>query len=477
MNMTDDWDNVPGFDASKEEYINLDLDQWLKKHKIIQEGNRLGKKNLPPANSSELDAWESKIRDWINRRGRRCRENVSKHLSDLQVHLSDIEDEPGLEVLKQKVTQIENDAGIMIGRKVEKHRITLTQSETDVREGSDDFELFRKQAGLTRLADYSHRTGALWIIFVAFVIESVLNATLLMEVNTSGLLGSIVQMGLISAVNILILALAMGALLRQRNNISNTMKCLGWAGIVLIILLDLIFNIIVGHFRDSMQEILNDVSADIFALGKDTMQRMLESPLGFETFQSILLALLGFLFFAVASWKWYQRDDPYPDYGRRDRQLRDLKNEYIESYNKAQVELEKEFRKYQSQLEDKRHSLEIKQSKRREISQRGNNLVTNYGANLTQYQHDLDYLLSAYRDANKETRTKPPPNHFSEPIQVDPEILVPPSFNPPEETDISGVTDTVSDAIKQVQETFREASRQFQTLENIMEDGRVGTNT
>ena len=475
--MTDDWDNYPGFDRRKEEYIHLDLDQWLKKHKIKEEGRRLGGENYPPSDSSELDASESKIRSWVNRRGHVCRQNVSGHLSDLERQLSDMENDQELETLRQKVLEIEKEARIKIERKVQDGRNILLEPETAIREGSRDFSRFRRETGLTRLADYSHRTGAIWIIVVGLVIESVLNATLLMEVSAFGLLGSIVQMGLISAVNILIAALAMGALLRQCNSVSINKKRLAWVSIVLIILSDSIFNIFVGHFRDSMQEILNDASIDIFTLGRDTMQRMLETPLGLESFQSILLALLGFLFFAVASWKWYQRDDPYPDYGRRDRQLKYLEVEHIKMYKKVQGDIEKVFIDYKSKLEDKRHILEIKQSRWREISGRGRKLVDNYPINQQQYQPDLDHLLSVYRTANRETRTEAPPSHFSEQVLLDREIFMPPSFTPPTGTIITGVTNQVHDAITQVQNTFQDASRRFRTLEDIKEDELDGTNT
>lgn len=474
--VTDNWDNTPGFDREKEEYIHLDLDQWLKKHKITEEGHKSGAQNLPSNDSMELDACEEKIRSWINRRGRVCRQNVGGHLSDLERQLSDMENDQELDTLQQKVLEIKEDAGLKIELKAQDGRNTLHEHETALSEASRDFARFRKEAGLTRLADYSGRRGALWLIGIAFFIETVLNATLLMEVNVFGLLGSIVQMGFISAVNILILAWAMGGLLRWRNCTSSVRKYLSWAGIIIFLFLDSSFNILVGHFRDSMHQVINDDSVNFYALGGDAMSRMFENRLDFESFQSFLLALIGFLFFAVASWKWYQRDDIYPDYGRRDRELKGLEKRYIEMFEKAHGSLENVFKDYKSRLEDKRHILEIKQSKWREISLRGKKLVDEYPINLQQYQNDLDHLLSVYRTANKEQRTEPPPSHFSEHVEVNKEILQPLSFSPPVETNITGVTNKVHDAIKQVQNAYQGAARQFRTLEHIKKDSLDGAN-
>ena len=209
--VTDDWDNAPGFDPKKEEYIHLDLDQWLKKHKISDEGRKSGAQNLPSTDSNELDACEEKIRSWINRRGRVCRQNVSGHLSDLERQLSDMENDQELDTLQQKVLEIKEDAELKLELKARESRNTLHEHETAVSKATQDFARFRKEAGLTRLADYSHRNVALWLFIVpGFIAETVLNATLLMEVSRFGLLGSAGLMGGISIINILILAWVMG---------------------------------------------------------------------------------------------------------------------------------------------------------------------------------------------------------------------------------------------------------------------------
>ena len=463
----DDWDNVPGFNREKEEYINLDLEKWLKEHKIREEGSRLGVKNQPSTNSEKPDACEAKIVNWVNRRGRICRENVERHLTDLQNQLSDIDDEQELDALKQKVVEIENNAVRELQHQAQDSHNIWPKHKDDVREARQDYLSFKQKNELTRPPDYSHRNGVIMFILCCFIIETALNATLLMEVNVFGFLGSVAQMGLISAVNILILALAVGALLRQRNSVSVWKSLIAWLGIILLVSIDSLFNMLIGHYRDSMQAVLSNASVDVYSLGKDTMQRMLENPSGLEAFQSVLLALLGFLFFALASWKWYQRDDPYPDYGRRHRQLKEIEDQYIEVYKQTQENLKKVFSDYQSRLEDKRHALEIKKTKLREISKRGHELVKSYPIHLHQYQHDLNELLEAYRSANRETRTDAPPAYFSARVLVDEEIFQPPAFDPPVATNIAGVTDRVHEAITRVQKQYDDVSREAPTLEAI----------
>ena len=55
------------------------------------------------------------------------------------------------------------------------------------------------------------------------------------------------------------------------------------------------------------------------------------------------------MFFAIAAWKWWQRDDPYPDYGRRYRQLTDSQQAYIRAYDRAQEALHSAYQSFEKQ--------------------------------------------------------------------------------------------------------------------------------
>ena len=466
-----DWNNEPGFDGRTEKYLPLDLTAWLKKHGIENEGRKQGAGNQPPTDAEEFDATEASIWAWVHRRARVCRDNVGGHLSDLERELADVDNDEQLVTLGQRVDQMEHDARLALERNVDVGRNVLVTLEQAVREDNEDFRAFRQSNSLTRQADYSHRRGALPFILICFVVEVVLNAALLMEVNAFGLIGSTAQMGLISAVNVLICGLAMGGLLRQSKLRATPRKAAAWVGIVVLLAGVGAFNLAVGHFRDSMQAVVTNPGADISALGNDVLVRFAASPAGLESFQSYLLALLGFLFFCVASWKWLQRDDPYPDYGRRHRQLEKRKKDYVGRYNEMQEALRQTFAEHESDLEDVRERLEIKRSKWRDACVRGRNLVEQFPVQMGQYASDLDSLMSAYRTANRAARTEPPPRHFDAKPEFEPGILEPaPTFSPPPETNLTEVMQSVHDAIRNLQNVYRDAARRYPTLEHLMVD-------
>ena len=154
--------------------------------------------------------------------------------------------------------------------------------------------------------------------------------------------------------------------------------------------------------------------------------------------------------------------------------LNGLKEDYKREYQCEQTSLEKIHNDHVSELKDIRDQLVVKQSKWSEICKRGKRLVKEYPTNLGQYQHDLDFLLAAYRTANKRTRSLPFPPHFNDAVRVDDAILVPPGFMPPEETSLAGVADKVNQAILALQDQYGVASSKYETLEAVTTQGAEG---
>ena len=467
-NLEADWDNVPGFDPVGGKFRNLDLDAWLKEHKIVEQAQADGRLNKPAANEARAGV-PAKIIAWVNQRGRICRQNVSKWLNDLERNLTDMEDHEGLKVQIQQVEETLNDAELDLEGKVREQEGHLSVYKDAVRQAKFDYEEFRRESSLRRLPDYSGRKAALRYIIFFFCLELILNATSLMAANPFGLLGAVVQMALICAVNILIMGWCMGGLLRLAHHIRPAKSW--FFGFLAFVVVALVagFNMAVGHFRDSMQAILDDPSADIFAVGSDTFVRLSQGPVAFDSFQSALLALLGFLFFCVSAWKWLSRDDRYPGYGQKDRLLKEIQEDYRVRFENAENQLKDVFKKYENKLEDIRHKLRAQQTRWKEHRVQGNAVVADFSTNLKKYQHDLNQLLGAYISANEKARTEPAPDWFSEAVEVDQEILDPPNFSVPEQTSLENVADRIDRAIKDLQKMFKEHRKQFSTLDEAMD--------
>ena len=455
---------LPGFDPIKKEYLPLDKKAWLKANEIEKKGRLQGDINQPATESKELDSTESDIVAWVGERARTCREDVSNCLLDLKRSLTQTEDEHDLQALEQRVEEIKREAESRLTQEIERRRNAMSLREASVNDERSALEEFRRAANIRRPADYSHRRTA-WVWLVGFAIfEIILNATLLMDVNAFGLLGSIAQMSFISGLNVGAFGLLVGVLIRWKNHVSQFVRVVSWSGVAASVLFVLVFNLLVGHFRDSMQAVVSNYDVDIATLGGDTIERLLAGPIDLGSFQSLLLVLVGCVCFAISAWKWWQRDDPYPRYGHRARQVATAEQDFIRAFEETQRTLERALEDKFSSLEDIRHKLEIKRGHWNEVCEIGNHLVKEYVHNLRRYQDDLNHLLQTYRTANRSIRSTQPPARFESAHQVDPELLEPPAFNPPPESSIERVRDTVHNAITELQDALRGALASFRGL-------------
>ena len=197
------------------------------------------------------------------------------------------------------------------------------------RNAKGDYENFRTKHNLTRNAKYLTR-GAMVSFFILIIgVESILNASLLWELT--GILTAIGQTMLIVAVNVLGFAGAFGLSLRCKNHISSATRLLTWL-CAPVLLCVFVFNLGVGHYRDALVEAKaqgeqiasldwDNLDASIgvaIDYTKQAMTSMMEAPFGIESVFSVLLILVGLIFFGFATYEWYFMHDSCPGYKKRD---------------------------------------------------------------------------------------------------------------------------------------------------------------
>lgn len=464
------WDDIPGFNGQTGEYVRLDTDGWLKAHRIREEARKLGSDNFPREDQTDFDEIHYKVLDWINQRARQCKQDVDKYLMDQMSMLNGIEEDEDLETCKDEADQIANAATIEFGEQAQEGQNALNPIKADLRNGWREYVKFRQWNHLERLAqDTDVVTAVLWVLILFFV-ETVLNASLLMEVNPFGLVGAAIQMGLITGINILIGFLGVGRIFRYVNHVNTGKRLAGWLAGGSLTALIMGFNVAVGHFRDSMQAMVARAEIDPIAmLENDAISRLLEEPFGFDAFQTILLVLTGILFFTIASWKGYRWDDPYPGYGPRTRKLESLKAVYAKR-RKAAVQAARTCQEDAiHKLKDLQYKTKLKNDRWDELVERGRQVARNYITHMHQYQHDLNYLIAVYRSENRQTRTDPEPVFFSQPMQIDSMIMESPEFAPHEKISTRNLMEHIHDKVTEVQKSYNEEvlRRIYPTLEDI----------
>ena len=306
--MAKDFTRLRLFDPDSQRFGDLNLDSWIKQNKIRERAHESGLNEFPPTESAANDQFPPLIKTWVGGEAANCRAEVIKTLGALEESMKNQVDPVALEQQTGESELITKQSSLEINKLESLHKANLETPKRHREEIKQELAEFKSANGLHRVADFSHRSNAIFWILVCALIEILLNATLLMEVSETGLLGSFFLMVLIASVNILTGACIMGPVLRRINHIKIPVKTLGVVVSFVVFVAIVAWNFFVGHFRDelwALQEAIATLPEDasfqeLLAVGSSgAIERFQESPIGLDSFHSFLLVLNGLLFFSI----------------------------------------------------------------------------------------------------------------------------------------------------------------------------------
>lgn len=476
-----EWTQVPGWDVAKHEYVELDCERWISENKIREAGQENGKQEFPPSEAVQPDEMYTKILAWVNNRGRACHAAVSDYLN-LQRHALTIEAREGTAPLRHQIEGIRNQGIVELRDQCREDKNHLTQLEQEARVAASGLEEFKKTANLDRIAEYEQRGTWYWWLVGIIVLEALANAMMLADVNEYGLLGAISVMVAIGVVNTCVLGSVIGEGWRQKNSVKTWTRTAGWLMVVSGTMMMFVWNLLVGHFRDSMRSVVTKAAlgestlADLMA--DDTVDRFLVNPFGLEGMLSWVLAVIGIGCCIFGATKWLKRDDVYPGYGTVHRAATDLSIEYRHEVTARNANLKVVYERYLARIRDLRQQIENKKSNHTLVSDRANEIVRQFPMQLRRYQDDLEFIIAAYRSANEKARTTPSPAFFQNSMTIDHEMLVTPPWNDVPHSGYEEDWEQFHQAEVTIQREYLKAQNSYPTLSELLktdtEEGKQG---
>ena len=468
-----DWTAVPGWDAAKHEYVELDCERWIRENRIREAGRDNGRQNFPPSEAVQPDEMYMKILAWVNQRGKGCYSAVSDYLVQQRESL-EREVKEGMAPIRNRVEGMRDEGIQALTDQATEDHTNLQQKKHEAREAWSALEEFKERANLKRVAEYDGKdTWYLWLIGIVAV-EALVNAMMLAGVHEYGLAGALMIMASIAFVNAFPLAGMIGEGWRQKNSHDLIPKSTGWLLIALGASGTLVGNLLVGHFRDSMQAVTARASASTLSelLADDTFERFGNNPFGLEGMLSGLLVAIGTGCCFFAATKWLKRDDVYPGYGARHRAATDRNHKFVQELESHREKLNSIHKEYIEKTRDQRLQVENKTGVETLITETAKAIVATFPMQLRQYQLHLDFILAAYRSENEKARSTPPPKFFAQPFHIDREMLEPPSFagirtpNP-----LDPGWEGFRQAENAIRTAYQEEQKRYPTLEAWMETG------
>ena len=468
---TSEWEDIPGFDRIKCEYIRLDGDDWLAAHRIREEGERRGKQNQPGSDETLPDEMYRKIESWVGKRALDCKEEVGKYIGDELQNLFELgssweKENPEVD-LDALVTRRCQD----LGAKADQSVSDLDKQRAEYEEAARDLKNFRQRHRLSRVAHYPTNHVAHWLwVPVAMIVESFAGANLLGSVSRGGVIEGWMVAVVLTLVNVLLGILA-GGTWRYTRYDWGFVKLFSYALGALCAAVALVWNDVAGHVRDVY--VLAEKTGALEAPDKafaTAWRTMIESPLPWESLSSAGLALVGIAVFVLTAYKTCTADDPFPGYGAKHRKVEVLHGRYQDDLNDALDELGSAHNEANVAIDEIKSRYEMDRAGWEGALARLRMVVDNYPLNLRAYNKDLAYLLAAYRDANLAARTAPPPPFFDTEPTIDEGVVRAPEFSVPDPPEWGDIPMKAEAGFARVGETYAQLRTRYQMLDRVVDD-------
>ena len=405
----------------------------VKRFDLLKKGHENGSFNLPPATQPGLDSVESEVESWCH----------SYHKERLEAYRKDRDELTG----RMKLERPEEDADAMAEEHCQSMKATvgtakryLSPRRKAVEDSREKLRAVMDKHGLDETAtprvpeSVAKFAGTLGLLIL---IETLVNGFFFGAHMSGGLLGGTSTAVLISLINVLGLGWAAGMLVRMTAHRHDLVRLFGVLGILVVLAAAVLLNLFVAHFRDalpddyppapeettSLEDCLSGVTGEgPVQAGREARCLMFKGhdiprdgfSFALDGFESYILMAIGLMMFGWAAWKWWRRQDPYPDFSQAAQDCERAKHDLDASEGDLLEELER----------DRKRAVEQQELHARKLDpvahyDRASDAYDELCKRLSECREDAEYLekscrsaIASYRSENRALRTEPEPKSW-----------------------------------------------------------------
>jgi len=385
-------------------FPHIDAIRLRRELDLDAQGAEMGARNLPSPDHAALDEVEQRIVAAIESQRALA---YDRYLANVRAY-SDRLGSLQIQVLLQQAATAGEETKTDLNEALIKGRDRLFGLQNKLAGLKRELEAFRIENRLQRSARGPDSRIFHWgVVALLLVVEAVLNGNFLARGLELGLLGGVVEAFLIAVLNVGS-GLVMGWLaLRQLYHRRWTHKVPALLALILYAGAAVGFNLLVAHYRDALGG-SNPENAGMLAL-----QTFLSKPFHIIDINSCLLLAMGIGFSLIAVADGYLMDDPYPGYGRIARDCQIAEDEFRETKEEETQRLSELEDSALGRLDGATSGIERRRAEYYAVLQRRDGFRQQFIEHLDHLEQAADQLLGWYRQANREARSTPAPNHFS----------------------------------------------------------------
>lgn len=448
-------------------FETIDTSTLASRLELLRHGAERGAKNEPPTNSATLDSIERSIITEIGEYQRKSVDRVTRQIEAYSARLRAFD----FEQARVDIISAIAEAKANFVAEVHQGANELFQKRRGVIDATKDVESFKAKHRIERQAHLPNsRMFILATLVVLLLVEAIMNGALF----SGGLAGGFLE-GIAVAVGIAFLNVVVGfgigllvvRFILYRNILFQLLAALGF---IIDLALIAFFNLGVARFRTALSSSDPD-AALISAFGVspiEVFQRLGE----ITGFQSYVLVGVGILFHVFALIDGFKYDDPYPFYGKYWRKRDDAENDYAQTKEALIQTLTDQRDTTIKEMGDASRTLSTSRKLASRIAENRALTFQRFNTYVSNLEEKANQLLAIYREANREKRSSPPPNHFYEGWKFESHehsrYGVPESIKV--DDDIAKRTqEDLENGIKDVSEKFVEAVTTYKKIETVLE--------
>ncbi|MBZ5762405.1 hypothetical protein LAV84_20960 [Rhizobium sp. VS19-DR104.2] len=457
-------DSNHDFRITTDPFPPLDAEKLGKTLEVVRKGTENGTNNKPVQASKELDDVERSIVERVEAQRDDAYQVLEDQLNTYSTRMRNLDFDGHF----GQIHLVNNSSVDDFRADVAGGRDELFGRRNALKEADEELADFRKRNALEKRVARS-KSGIMtvlkWcLILVLLVIETAVNGIYLAKGSDSGLVGGIgyaFGFAFVNVVGTIILSIYFIPNLAHR---SIFRKLIGLLGCLLWLTIAIGLNIVMSHYREVSATAVDDV-------GKVVMERLTHSTFTLDDIDSWVLFAGGFLFSTIALVDGLTMSDPYPGYAGTYTRYVAAREEYVE-HKIHLVDSLKDIRDdHNEKVEGIIRALSLRRKECAAIIDARTRLVRLFSEHQTQLESVGRKLIETYRDANRQTRTKPEPKYFATPYKMERRRAVVDTsddWNDKELAErIQAAQTELSDQMKRISKEFDDAVTAYRQLDNL----------
>ncbi len=390
---------------------HVDVDEILRQHKIIDRAIADGEAEEPASPLTQRVASERALDDLMNRYVNRSRDNCATSVNNLDTAFAQAKREADAALDKVELACV----AVQTHSLLESADATVLDTyRKEFNDAQKTFEAFRARYHLVRPAKETSRV-AVWIgyivLFLFICIEGGINAALFGANLDGGLLAGFLTAFGASALNVGFAALV-GYFLTRYLLVPGAKRLIGVVGLLFNTVSILGLSLAIAHYRDALQ--IDEENATQVAF-----QSLLADPFSMSDLTAWALFAISLAFGVAAVYDVWHLKDPFPGYHKANQTYKDalyVWTQVCEEFMEKLIERKDDFvATFDENL--KKANLDVVHMERRLNDKRAE--LVKYERVANNAATALRSLIGKYREANRATRTTPPPVYFNSYDDVD----------------------------------------------------------